>query len=84
MSWQKCMSFSKRSNLEAKNVINFKLCHRTMISDKKNLENKVFHIGFMHLKIKIKEKFRQNSLGQKFKNQFHTTYAESFQLPKAV
>ena len=28
LTWQKCMSFSKFSNLEAKNVINFKLCHQ--------------------------------------------------------
>ena len=28
MSQQKCMSFSKCSNLEAKNVIHFKLCHQ--------------------------------------------------------
>ena len=28
MSWQKCMSFWKGSNLEAKNVIHFKLCHQ--------------------------------------------------------
>ena len=27
MSWQKCMSFSKCSNLETKNVIHFKLCY---------------------------------------------------------
>ena len=63
MSWQKCMSFSKCSNLEAKNVIHFKLCHQI---DKKwnyNLrltkfrKHSFFDGVFMDLKIKIKEKF---------------------------
>ena len=61
MSWQKCMSFSKCSNLEAEKVIDFKLCHprgQTIISDKQNRENKAFQMGFMHLKIKIKENFK--------------------------
>ena len=54
------MSFSKCSNLEDKNVIYFKLWHPrdkglTIISNKQNLENKAFLLGFMHLKIKIKE-----------------------------
>ena len=31
---------------------------RTVISDKQNLENKAFQMGFMHLKIKITEKFK--------------------------
>ena len=43
-------------------------------------------MGFMHLKIKIKEKFKlETKLTQtKFKNQFYTGHAESFQLPNAV
>ena len=64
MSWQ-CMSFSKCSNLEAGKVIEFTLCHQrakrsieTIISDEQNLENKAFQMGFMHLKIKTKEKFK--------------------------
>ena len=53
------MLFSKCSNLEAKNVINFKVCHKRdesgpIISDKQNLKNEAFQMGFMHLKIKIK------------------------------
>ena len=91
MSWQKCMSFSKCFNLEAETVIDFKLCHRrdkkgrTIISDKQSLENKAFLMGFMHLKIKIKEKFKLKTKlnRQKFKYQFYTTFAESFQLPKS-
>ena len=31
---------------------------RTIISHKQSLENKAFQMGFMHLKIKIKEKFK--------------------------
>ena len=31
---------------------------RTIISNKQNSENEAFYIGFMHLKIKIKEKFK--------------------------
>ena len=47
MSFQKCMSFSKCYNLEAKKVIRFKVCHqrdkdRTIICDKPNFENKAF------------------------------------------
>ena len=33
MSWQKCVSFSKCSNLKAKNVIHLKRCHK---KDKKS------------------------------------------------
>ena len=62
MSWQKCMSLSKCSSLEAEKVIekfeNFAMKDingRTIISDKQNLKNKAFQMGFMHLKIKIKE-----------------------------
>ena len=42
MSWQKCMSILKCSNLE----------------DKKNFENRAFPDGFLHLKIKIQAKFK--------------------------
>ena len=44
MSWQKFMSFSKCSNLEAKNIIHFikEIKGRTIISDKQDLENKAF------------------------------------------
>ena len=55
------MSFSKCSNLEAKKVIhsNFAIKEiNKIISDKQNLGNKAFLMGFMHLKIEIKEKFR--------------------------
>ena len=43
-------------------------------------------MGFMRLKIKIKEKLKLKTklTRQKFKNQFHTSHAESFQLPNAV
>ena len=84
------MSFSKGSNLEAKKVIHFKLCHQsvkgTIISDKQNLENRALSMGFMHLKIEIKEKFRLKTklTEEKFKNQFYISYVESFQLLKAV
>ena len=57
MSWQKCLSFSKCSNLEAKK--RYKLYHqRDKKSDKQNLENKAVWMDLMHLKIKIKEKFK--------------------------
>ena len=39
-------------------------------------------MGFMHLKIKINEKFKvkkQNSLRQKFQNQFDASYVEFFE-----
>ena len=57
------MSFSKCSNLEAKKLIDFELCHkkikgRTIISDNQNLKSKAFQMGFRDLKIKIKEKFK--------------------------
>ena len=36
-------------------------------------------MGFMHLKIKIEEKFKlKTKLRQKFKNQFFSSYADSF------
>ena len=61
MSWQKCKSFSKCSNLEAKKAktSNFaikELKGRTIISNEQNIDKKAFYKGFMHLKIKIKEK----------------------------
>ena len=57
------MSFSKCSNLEAKIVTDFKFAikeikRRAIISDKQNLKNKAFYMGFMYLKIKIKENFK--------------------------
>ena len=45
VSWQKCMSFLKCFDLEAKNVINFKICHqkrRIIISNKKISKTKLF------------------------------------------
>ena len=39
-----------------------------MISHKQNLENKAFKVGFMHLKIKIKEKFKLKTKFTKTKN----------------
>ena len=47
MSWQKCMSFLKCSDLETKNVISFKLRQqrdkgRTIISDKKKFQRESF------------------------------------------
>ena len=73
MPWQKCMPFSKCPNSEATNVINFKLCYQRdkRSKHKQNLENKAFYMGFMHLQIKIKEKFKlkkQNSLRHKSQN----------------
>ena len=57
------MSFSKCSNLEAKNVTHFRLCiieirGPTMISNKQNIENEAFKVGFRPLKIKLIEKFK--------------------------
>ena len=58
------MLSSKCSGLKAKNVINTsnfsnkEIKGRTIISDKQNLEKKAFSMGFIHLKIKIKEKFK--------------------------
>ena len=45
-----------------------------------NLEAKIV----IHLKIKIKEKFKLKTKPTKKKNPFHTSYAESFQLPNAI
>ena len=50
MSWQKCMSFSKCSNLEAEKLYtsNFAIKEvkgRAIISDNQNLEDKAFSIG---------------------------------------
>ena len=61
MSWQKSMSFWECSNLEAEKTSNFAIKEikgRTIISDKQNLEHKASQVGFMHLEIKIKEKFK--------------------------
>ena len=61
------MSFSKYSNLEAKNVLHFK--------------EKSFLDGFYASEIKIKEKFKLKTklTEEKFKkSQFYTSYAESF------
>ena len=51
MSWQKCMSFSKCSNLETKklytsNFVVKEIKGRTIISDKQTLENKAFKTVF--------------------------------------
>ena len=52
------MSSSKCYNLEAKNVIHFKLCNQTDKRSNCNLRYcKAFKMGFMYLEIKIKEKF---------------------------
>ena len=63
MSRQKRMSLSKCSNLEAKNVMHFKLCYqrdigRTMISNKQNVENEAFKMCFTLLKVNLIEKFK--------------------------
>ena len=67
MSQQKCMSFSKCSNLEAKTLYtsNFVIKERksrTIISHKQTEISKTTlvkpYMGFTHLKIKIKEKFK--------------------------
>ena len=91
MSWQKCMSFWKCSNLEVEKVIDFKAYQQrdkksNYNSHKQNLENKPFQMGFMHLKIKIEEKFKLKTklTKTKIKIQSYTTYVKSFQLPKAV
>ena len=57
------MSFSKCSNLEVKTLYTSyfaikEIKGKTIISDKQNLENKAFYMDFMHLKIRIKEKFK--------------------------
>ena len=59
---------------------------RTIISNEQNFENKAFQMGFLHLKIRIQAKFKlKTKLSKtKIKNQFYSTYAESFQLPGAV
>ena len=66
----------KLSNADAKNVTHFKLCHQRdkmsnynyiIISDKQNLANKAFYMGFMFLKIKIKE----NQTGNKTRQDKH-------------
>ena len=57
------MSVSNCSNLELKwlytsNFAIKEIKGQTIISNKQNVENKAFQMGFMHLKIKIKEKFK--------------------------
>ena len=86
------MSFSESSNSEANHVTHFKLCFkeikgRTIISNEQNVENEAHKIGFTLLKIKIIERFKLKLrliLTQKFKNQFYTRYAESFQLQNCL
>ena len=60
MSWQKCMSISKCSNLEAKYVTHFKICYqrRQKISNKQNVKSKAVEVGFTLLKINLIEKFK--------------------------
>ena len=63
MSWQKCMSFSKYSNLEGKKLyisdfVIRKIKGRNIISNKQNFDNKTFYAVFTCLKIKIKDKFK--------------------------
>ena len=62
MSWQKCLSFSKCSNLEAKIVIHFKICHQRDKNSNYNLQKTEYRkqsfLRFIHLKIKIQEKFK--------------------------
>ena len=72
------MSFSKCSNIEAENVIHFRLCHQE--------KTKLYGWIFLYLKIKTREKFKlKTKLNKtKFKNQFYTSYVDSFQLPNAV
>ena len=59
MSQQKCMSCSKCSNSEDKDL---KLCYQrdkvlTMICNRQNIDNGAFTQVFTLLKIKLKEKF---------------------------
>ena len=63
MSWHKRTLFWKCSNLEAKNIINFKLCHKRDERSNYNLRltksrRQTFLDGCMHLNIKINEKFQ--------------------------
>ena len=63
MSWQKCMSFSKCSNVEAKNVTHCKLCYQR---DKRSnydfqhakCQSEAFKVDLALLKIKLVEKFK--------------------------
>ena len=55
-----------------------KIKGQTIIFNEENFENKVFKIGFMHLKKKKNSNWKQNSPRQKCKNQLYTSYAESF------
>ena len=52
-----------------------------MISNKSNVENYAFRVGFALLKVKLIEKFelKKKLLRQKFNNQFYTRSAKSFQ-----
>ena len=85
------MSFLKRSDLEAKNVIHFNLCYqrdkvRTIIFNKQISKTKLLD-GFLCIwksKLKTNSNRKQKSPRQKFKNQFHASYAESFQLSNTV
>ena len=63
MSWQKSMPFSKCSNLEAKTIVLFKLCHQRDKRWNCNLHQtkfrkQSFSDGFLHLKINIQAKFK--------------------------
>ena len=58
-----------------------------MISNKQNFKNEYFDMGFTHLRIKIIEKIKLKIKLNSKKNlkiNFHASYAESLQLPKAV
>ena len=73
MSWQERMPFSKCSNSEAKTLYTSNFAIKeikgiTIISDKQNPENKAFQMGFMHLKIQIKEKFEPKTKLTEIKN----------------
>ena len=61
MSRQKCMSFPKCSNLEAKklhtsNFVIKEIKGRTVISNKQNVENDASEVGFTLLTIKLIDK----------------------------
>ena len=90
MAWQKCMSFSKCSNSEAKKLQTSdfaikKIKGLKMISNKQNVKNEAFKVGFTLLKIELLEKFKLKiNLLYKFNNQFSIQDVQnifSFQTP---
>ena len=88
MFQQKCMSFSKCSNyklktLHASNFVIKEIKGRAVISNKQNVENEVFKLGFKLRKIKLIEKFKlkikviETKVEQSTQNKIYRIFSDS-------